>query len=261
MTHTLIDALPINPAQKQESQMFGKHHAAVFLIAILSGLSQATVTYTAPAGISVNVTQLSNGKWQVDIEKVSSSVSYTSTVAIFGSNQDDIESIRIIKGAFPQTQLSLDIRGGASNPIGSIEEIWVEDPDNMKIRIFDIDIAGDLGAASPSGANRIEVAQINDISIGGDWYADVVVDNKVDSELGSLVNVDVGGDWYSGGLWQNVKAIGTITISGSILASAMNPVEIWAGSASGSGSINTITATSIQNARIGSNTLGFANNS
>jgi hypothetical protein len=198
----------------------------------------------------------------VDITQTSSTITVNDIVEIRGTANDVIESIRVHKGSLSETTLSINIRAGSSQTlIGAIEEIWVEDPDDMYVVIKDIHIPGDLGAASPTGSNQIEVAQINNLFIGGDWYADVIVDNQFDTTLGSLLAVTLSGDWFSGGLWQNVKAIGTITISGSILASALNPVEIWAGSASGSGSINTITATSIQNARIGSNTLGFANNS
>lgn len=228
--------------------------ASLFLAA---GLAQAAITVTAPSGISATATQLSNGKWEVNITQTSGSITVNDIVEIRGqSTSDIIESIRVHKGSLSQTTLTINIRAGASQTlIGAIEEIWVEDPQDMYVRIKDIHIPGHLGSASPTGSNRIEVAQIDNLFIGGNWYADVVVDNQFDSTLGTIVSIILQGNWYNGGLWQNVKAVGSITVSGSILGSSSEPIEIWALS-----SINTIQAQSIQHARIGSNTVGFSGN-
>lgn len=164
---------------------------AIASFSLAAGLAQAAITVTAPSGISATATQLSNGKWEVNITQTSGSITVNDIVEIRGqSTSDIIESIRVHKGSLSQTTLTINIRAGASQTlIGAIEEIWVEDPQDMYVRIKDIHIPGHLGSASPTGSNRIEVAQIDNLFIGGNWYADVVVDNQFDSTLGTIVSI------------------------------------------------------------------------
>lgn len=162
---------------------------------------------------TVEVTQLAAGSCAVVLE---------------GNDPDDI--IRWIKvndavGFSDIVALNISQDGTSQTQIGAIEEIYTTNPSNVKLGISLLYITGDLGA--PGSANSIEVAEIENIEIDGDWYADVTIDNLATMSTDPLVSVTVGGDWLDGGLYNNEVGIGPVEVSGSISGSSLDPIEIW----------------------------------
>jgi hypothetical protein len=140
---------------------------------------------------------------------------------------------------------------GAVADIAAIERIDILTPSNTLLDISLINISGDLGTAASN--STIEASQIRNISIGGDWFADVVIDDPLAGSSLPLNSVSIGGDWLNGSLYNNGEPINTVSVGGQIAGSVIRPVEIWSSS-----SVGTISADSITNARIGSQTNGFS---
>lgn len=163
-----------------------------------------------------------DGKYDVIAESDDSGV--PGLLLVQGNNTSDI--VDIIRFAYnpdssASNDLQLDIRSDTigRTSIGTIEKILVDA--NVGLRVVRLRITGDLGELGVS--DEIVVTRIEDISVGGDIYADIIADP------GGFTgpNVLLDGDWVEGSLIIGGSAgLRDIMINGSVGSSAES-VDFW----------------------------------
>lgn len=224
-------------------------------LALLSGGATGDILVAGSANAVVDVDEISPNRWTVEIEQVNAG---STTVILRGTDSDDvIERILIRDTGLAATaeNVLLRIQEGGSptrTSIGAIEEIAVESGNGVRVRVGRLFITGDVGA--PGAANRIEGRLIEELDIGGDCYADMVLVDPAPTGPQSVFSINIDGDWLEGGIYNNEGNIAEITVAGNVGPSL---VEFWA-----KGTLTDITiGGDATNLRIGSNGMGFSGNS
>lgn len=156
---------------------------------------------------------------------------------------------RLLGNGISRINISFSEDDASRTVLDAVERITVENPSTTKVEIVNFNITGDVGAPG----TVIDVAGMTYINASGDMYADVIVDNQLDSTSTPTNSITISGSWLDGGFYQNSGSIGVVDVGGDISGASIDPIEIWSKS-----SIGAIEADSITNARIGSQTNGFS---
>jgi hypothetical protein len=209
--------------------------------------------YWALSNATINEVSLGQNRYEIQITQGATAGS--GLVGIRMTNPNDvITKITVYRNpAHNLNSILLNIsNNGSKADFAAIEAIDVVSPSNRFLDISLINITGNLG--TPSSITTIEAGQIRNIDISGNWYANVVVDDQTTTSSLNLNTVRVRSDWLGGGLyWNTPTSFGTITVDGDISGSSIDPIEIWS-----KNNITSVSAGSITNARIGSQTNGFS---
>jgi len=89
-----------------------------------------------------------------------------------------------------------------------------------------------------------------------DLYANLIVDDRVSGSSSITTEITVRGSWLDGNVYQNAGLINLLRVTGSISGTSTDPIEIWSVD-----QINSVSAASISDVRIGSQTAGYSGNS
>lgn len=137
--------------------------------------------------------------------------------------------------------------------LAGIEEIEILNPTGTLLDLRHIYIDGDLGVSS--SLKFIRASKLSDISIGGNWYANVVANNQVSSTQSDIISALIDGSMIGGGLYNNEGSIDEMVINGSAIKNGSIIPSIWASTEIGDLSIN-----GDAEAIIGSNQIGLSGN-
>lgn len=220
------------------------------VVGSLAAHAGAAITITG-SGASHSVTAGSApGKWIVTIDATTPQTSGSvPRLTLSGASSDVIELLQINNSTAGNTHVELTIGGGLTqNPLAGIEDIAISNPATTRFGFHDLKFAGDLGVAG--SGNTMTVNWANYIWVGGDWYANFVIDGNQTANQESLV---IDGDILEGGIYNNVGRFKDIQVQGVISGPSLDPVEIWSAT-----EIQYVRADDMSEVRIGSQTAGFS---
>ena len=234
-----------------------KHINAMLAISALGSSSAlGTITYNTVGPIDIDEFDLGGGRFGYTIKQLNNtsiSVQFKGT-----SSSDEIAFINVLSrtdgfGTDSIVLLSFSEDDGSETTLGSVGRITVQDPTDTHVATTVVRFSGDLGDSA--GGDTWDLASLPFIDIGGNLYADLIIDDRVNGTSTFTTEITVGGSWLDGDLYKNTGNINVVRAVGSISGTSSDPIEIWS-----SGSINRVEAASMSEVRIGSQTAGYSGN-